>query len=93
MKLSRRVTLLNDAQPNTKGRYVLYWMQMFRRVTHNYALNFAIQMANQHQLPLVVYEALKFYYPWASDRLHTFILEGVAEKYAEFSERGIRYFF
>jgi len=93
MNLSLRVTQLNDAQPNTKGRYVLYWMQMFRRVTHNYALNFAIQMANQHQLPLVVYEALKFYYPWASDRLHTFILEGVAEKYAEFSERGIRYLF
>jgi len=93
MNLSLRVTQLNDAQPNTKGRYVLYWMQMFRRVTHNYALNFAIQMANQHQLPLVVYEALKFYYPWASDRFHTFILEGVAEKQAEFSERGIRYLF
>jgi len=93
MNLSLRVTQLNDAQPNTKGRYVLYWMQMFRRVTHNYALNFAIQMANQHQLPLVVYEALKFYYPWASDRIHTFILEGVAEKYADFSERGIRYLF
>jgi deoxyribodipyrimidine photo-lyase len=93
MDLSSRVTTLNDSKVNTKGRNILYWMQMFKGVSHNYALNFAIQMANEHGLPLVVYEGLKFYYPWANDRLHTFILEGVAEKQAEFSERGIRYIF
>lgn len=93
MDLSSRVIQLNQSKENTKGRYVLYWMQMFKRASHNYALNFAIQMANQRRLPLVVYEGLKFYYPWASDRIHTFILDGVAEKRAEFSERGIRYIF
>ena len=93
MNLSNRVTKLNNAKENTKGRYVLYWMQMFKRASHNYALNFAIQMANERRLPLVVYEGLKFYYPWACDRFHTFILEGVEEKYAEFAERGIRYVF
>ncbi len=93
MDLSSRVTKLNQSKLNTKGRYVLYWMQMFKRASHNYALNFAIQMANERQLPLVVYEGLKFYYPWANDRIHTFILEGVAEKQPEFSERGIRYIF
>lgn len=93
MDLSSRVTKLNDASENKKGRYVLYWMQMFKRASHNCALNFAIQMANDRGLPLVVYEGLKFYYPWANDRFHTFILEGVAEKQAEFAERGIRYLF
>ena len=93
MNLSSRVTQLNQSKENTKGRYVLYWMQMFKRASHNYALNFAIQSANERGLPLVVYEGLKFYYPWASDRIHTFILEGVAEKREEFSERGIRYIF
>ena len=93
MNLSSRVTKLNNALENTKGRYVLYWMQMFKRASHNYALNFAIQMANERQLPLVVYEGLTFSYPWANDRFHTFILEGVAEKYDEFSARGIRYIF
>ncbi|HEY6805233.1 MAG TPA: deoxyribodipyrimidine photo-lyase [Pyrinomonadaceae bacterium] len=93
MDLSSRVTRLNEASDNTKGRYVLYWMQMYKRASYNYALNFAIEMANQRGLPLVVYEGLKFYYPWASDRIHTFILEGVAEKKAEFAERGIRYVF
>jgi len=36
---------------------------------------------------------LKYYYPWANDRLHTFILEGVEEKQAEFARLGIRYIF
>jgi len=93
MDFSSRVTQLNQSKVNTKGRYVLYWMQIFKRASHNYALNFAIQSANERCLPLVVYEGLKFYYPWASDRIHTFILEGVAEKQVEFSERGIRYVF
>ena len=93
MNLSSRVTKLNESGVNTKGRYVLYWMQIYKRASQNYALNFAIRMANEKQLPLVVYEGLKFYYPWANDRLHTFILEGVEEKKAEFAERGIRYLF
>jgi deoxyribodipyrimidine photo-lyase len=92
MDLRSRVTQLNQNPINSKGRYVLYWMQMYKRASHNYALNFAIQMANERGLPLVVYEGLKYYYPWANDRIHTFILEGVAEKQVEFAERGIRYF-
>ena len=68
-------------------------MQMYKRVDNNHALKFAIERANELKLPLVVYEGLKFYYPWASDRLHTFILEGVEEKTKEFEKLGIRYVF
>ena len=93
MNFADRVTKLNDAPENSKGRYVLYWMQMFKRASHNYALNFAIKMANERNLPLVVYEGLRFDYPWANDRIHTFILEGVAEKKAQFAKQGITYLF
>ena len=93
MTFSQRVSQLNDSQDNQQGRYVLYWMQMFKRVDDNDALNFAIEQANERDLPLVVYEGLKFYYPWANDRIHTFILEGVAEKRAAFDRLGIRYIF
>src|SRR6478672_1827958 len=68
-------------------------MQMYKRVGYNHALTWAIQQANELNLPLVVYEGLKYYYPWANDRLHTFILEGVEEKRREFEARGIRYVF
>ena len=69
MSLSERVAELNDCRENKQGRYILYWMQMFKRVRDNDALNFAIQLANERDLPLVVYEGLKFYYPWA-ERSH-----------------------
>lgn len=50
-------------------------------------------MANERDLPLVVYEGLNYYYPWANDRLHTFIIEGVPEKVEAFFAHGIRYVF
>lgn len=92
-QISERVQLLNDKSPNNDGKYVMYWMQMFKRTTYNHALNFAIREANQRKLPLVVYEGLKYYYPWANDRIHTFILEGVDEKRKEFERLGIKYLF
>lgn len=93
MRINERVVALNDKPVNTRARYVLYWMQMFKRIDNNHALVWAIRKANEMKLPLVVYEGLKYYYPWASDRIHTFILEGVEEKRREFASQGIRYLF
>lgn len=93
MRINERVVALNDKPVGARARYVLYWMQMFKRVDNNHALTWAIRKANEMKLPLVVYEGLKYYYPWASDRIHTFILEGVEEKRREFASRGIRYVF
>lgn len=93
IQISERVRLLNEKAENNEGKYILYWMQMFKRTTHNHALNFAIREANLRKIPLIVYEGLKYYYPWASDRIHTFILEGVEEKRKAFAEKGILYLF
>ncbi len=93
MRINERVVQLNDKPIDENARYVLYWMQMFKRTSSNHALIWAIRKANEVKLPLVVYEGLKYYYPWASDRLHTFILEGVEEKRKEFERLGIRYIF
>src|SRR5436190_21372927 len=92
-RINERVVQLNDEPTTKKARYVLYWMQMYKRTSCNHALTFAIRKANELNLPLVVYEGLKYYYQWASDRIHTFILEGVEEKRREFEQFGIRYVF
>ncbi len=92
-RINERVVQLNDREVNKKAKYVLYWMQMFKRTSHNHSLVYAIRKANELKLPLVVYEGLKYYYPWANDRLHTFILEGVEEKRKEFEKLGIKYVF
>jgi len=93
MHPNERVYQLSDKPINHEARYVLYWTQMYKRVESNHALKFAIEKANELRLPLVVYEGLKYFYPWASDRLHTFILEGVEEKKKAFEKLGIRYIF
>ena len=76
-----RVRQLNDRPTNHDGDYVLYWCQMFRRLNHNHALDYAMQMARELKKPLVVFEALKLNYPWASARFHQFILEGMQENH------------
>ncbi len=93
MRINERVVALIDNPINSNARYVLYWMQMYKRVDHNHSLIYAIRRANELMLPLIVYEGLKYYYPWASDRIHTFILEGVEERRREFERLGIRYLF
>jgi deoxyribodipyrimidine photo-lyase len=60
MQVDERTTLLNDRPENRRARYVLYWMQIFKRASHNFALDFAVGAANERKLPLVVYEGLKY---------------------------------
>lgn len=75
------------------GEFVLYWMQVTHRAHHNPALNYAVERANELGVPVVVYHGLRPDYPWASDRIHTFILESVSDLYRDFSARGIPYGF
>lgn len=86
-----RVRKANDCQANRSGRYVMYWMQMYRRLTHNHALDYAVGMARHFKKPLVVYEGLKLKYPWASARFHQFMLEGMRENTKTAKAMGVNY--
>ncbi|GAC1433809.1 MAG: deoxyribodipyrimidine photo-lyase [Thermoanaerobaculia bacterium] len=88
----RRVSR-NNAPENSRGEFVLYWVQSARRMSANIALNYAIAKANAARLPVVVYESLRSDYPSANDRIHTFVLEGVRANAAEAKRRGLRYLF
>lgn len=89
-----RVHAAGQSGPRPGGAFVLYWMQgVALRSRANFALNFAIAQANRLRLPVLVYQGLRQDYPWASDRLHTFILESVADLQADFADRGIQYAF
>ena len=91
--MESRVRVLNDAPVRPRAAYVLYWAQMNRRADSNHALEFAAARANALKIPLLVYEGLTCSYPYANDRFHTFILEGVAETSRRLSKRGIGYLF
>jgi deoxyribodipyrimidine photo-lyase len=89
----QRLFLPDTRAPRPGGEFVLYWMQATLRADWNPALEFAVGQANELRLPVLVYHGLRHDYPWASDRLHTFILEGVIDLYAGFERRGIQYAF
>jgi len=74
-----RIRNANAAPINEKGRYVLYWMIAHRRLRYNFSLQRAVAWAQRLNRPIVVLEALRCDYPWASPRLHGFILEGMAD--------------
>ena len=89
---SLRVFKKNDKEIREDGKYVLYWMQINRRAEYNFALEYAVAWANKLDLPLLIYEGLRMDYPWASDRIHNFILEGMKENVAYFDDLSINYF-
>ncbi|MEO7650316.1 MAG: deoxyribodipyrimidine photo-lyase [Bryobacteraceae bacterium] len=88
-----RVRPLNDLPLCSEAKYVLYWSQMNRRVEGNHALDYAVRQANELNLPVLYYEGLTCSYPWANDRFHTFLLEGVPDTSARLASLGIGYVF
>ena len=91
--MHERARRLNSAPLRTGAAYVLYWCQMNRRADFNQALDFAVELANQLHLPVLFYEGLTYGYPYASDRFHRFILEGVPDTSRRLAARGIGYIF
>ena len=87
--MDERVRKLNNAAVRTNGRYVLYWCRWNRRLDANHAVAFAAAMANRLDLPLLYLESLTCDYPYASDRLHTFALQGMPETAARARKLGI----
>ena len=87
-----RIRLRNDAPVRQGGKFVLYWMIAARRVTHNFALDRAVEWARLLGEPLVILEALRIGYPWASDRLHQFVIEGMADNARRLEGSGVLYY-
>jgi len=76
---SYRVFKRSDHPPNPEGEYVLYWMQINRRFYYNFALEYAIGLANKLEKPLLILETFSCDYPWATSRSHTFMMQGMKE--------------
>ena len=86
-----RVAVRNSRALRSKGDHVLYWMTSARRGRFNFGLQHAVARAAQFGVPLVVLEALRCDYRWASARLHRFVLDGMRDNQRWFAERGVAY--
>jgi len=89
---SLRIRDCNSAPLRASGRYALYWMVASRRLTYNFALDRALEHCRELKKPLVIFEALRCDYPWASDRFHRFVLDGMADNAAVCAKHGILYY-
>ena len=89
-ELRRRA--LSSAPVRPGGDFVLYWMTAARRTRWNFALDRAVELARELRKPLVVLEALRIGYPWASDRFHRFVLDGMADNERALAGRGALYY-
>jgi len=87
-----RIQVLNASPVNGQGEFILYWMIAYRRVHWNFALQRAAQWARELGKPLVILEALRSGYPWASDRLHRFVLDGMADNARRLESRPVSYY-
>jgi deoxyribodipyrimidine photo-lyase len=87
-----RIRDANAAPLQPRGSYVLYWMIASRRVHYNFAVDRALEYCLELGKPLLIFEALRTDYQWASDRLHRFVMDGMAANRAACAAYGVTYY-
>ncbi len=87
-----RVRQASSAQVAAGGDFVLYWMVANRRTRWNFSLQRAVEWCQELERPLVVLEALRCGYRWANDRLHQFVIQGMADNAGAIKEKAALYY-
>ena len=84
-----RVRVLGDAPLRAGGRYILCWLQQALRARDNPVIDAAILIGEAIGVPVLVYHGLREDYPFASDRLHRFILGASRDVAIGCEKRGL----
>ncbi|WP_425231040.1 deoxyribodipyrimidine photo-lyase [Sphingomonas sp.] len=84
-----RVSRLDDRALREPARYILCWLQQALRAADNPLIDAAIRLGDAIGLPVLVYHGLREDYPYASDRLHRFILGASRDLERDCAARGL----
>jgi len=87
-----RIRALNEQPINKNAQYLLYWMTAFRRLNHNFSLDRSLEHSRELSLPLVILEALRCDFQWASDRHHQFAIEGMRDIFKDSQDLPVLYY-
>jgi deoxyribodipyrimidine photo-lyase len=79
-----------NGKAECSGEFVLYWMQASVRAEENLALEWAIDKANERNIPLVVLFCIVQDYPSASPSHYRYLLGGLSEAKKGLAEKGMR---
>src|SRR5271170_3370158 len=86
-----RVTVRRPGLPAKDAKCVVYWMQRAERALDNPALEVAIEVANELDLPVLVYFSAISNFPSANLRHYYFLNQGLRDIEADLAERGISF--
>ena len=78
-QIAQRLARINEMRLVPEGELVLYFMQSTQRIHENWALRYATIEADRLNRPLLIVHELDADYEHASDRLHTFALQGARD--------------
>ena len=84
-----RIFVRRGGAPVENARCVVYWMQRAQRAIDNPALDVAIDVANELNLPVVVFFSAIANYPHANLRHYAFLNQGLADIEEDLKERGV----
>jgi deoxyribodipyrimidine photo-lyase len=70
---SDRIRSVNDKPVNEDGEFIVYWMIATRRFNYNSSLEFAAQLAVEHNVPLLVIEEISTSHRFANDRIYRYL--------------------
>ncbi|MCS7143128.1 MAG: deoxyribodipyrimidine photo-lyase [Aigarchaeota archaeon] len=89
---AERIKVLREGQDAERGDLIVYVMYASHRVSHNYALEYAIHEANLHRRPVIVVFPLIEKKPFPNLRRFSFMLENLIKMRRALAERGVRMF-
>jgi deoxyribodipyrimidine photo-lyase len=86
-----RVTVRRAGSPLKDGKCIVYWMQRAQRALDNPALDLAIALGNELNLPVIVVLSIIANYPNANLRHYAFLSQGLADIEADLAERNVAF--
>jgi len=89
--LQNRTILLNSVADIRGDGPVIVWLKSALRVHENPAIDVGRLLAQQYNVPLLIYQAIDERYPWASLRHHNMLLDGAVDLHQGCKVTGLRY--
>lgn len=86
-----RVTVRREGPPLKSGKCIVYWMQRSQRGLDNPAVDLAVQIGNELNLPVIVFFAAIANFPSANLRHYAFLSQGLADIEEDLAARNISF--
>src|SRR3984885_1146148 len=86
-----RITIRRAGEPLKDGKCVVYWMQRAQRGIDNRALDLAIALGNELELPGVAFFSALSNFPHANLRHYVFLNQGLPDIEEDLAERNVSF--